>query len=246
MKKYDKKFIRLIIVIGVISLIIPLLIHISFTKESPEGSWIIAKWEAGDILSYCGSIIGSIIVVITVWYTLKTSKEDTKQSIETSRKQFTVDLAMSSFMEYADAFSYEKFDNTFTKEYTDKNFKTTLDEVYAMQINMTESQKKAYFHLTEKEQQYMDKHTPNVEKIGELLDEVSSILNDKVNFDTLPSTKYLTQNEYNAKGKDFFLNYGKKVEEIFNTALSAHDEILEHLKKIINNRLHYKDESNED
>lgn len=239
-KKSKVFFIISLIVVGILSILIPLFIHIAFKAESPEGSFLIAEWGAGDMLSYCGSIIGSIIVVITVWYTLKTSNEETRKTIEASRKEFLVDKALSSFMEYADSVSYAVFDKVFSQVSetdTDYKFENKQDAIYSMKIKIDESKQKTFFYLTSKEVEQLEANTPNIEKIQKELDYIYEIVDKTLDLNIELKEKKISKEDHITQYNSLFEEYFDAVKIASKIIILAHEELLSSLKKIINNRL---------
>lgn len=81
LNKYKKSIIWFF-VIGIIG--IPLLIHIAF-KVNPSIDFFVAVWDAGDVLSFYGSILGAVstvlAIMVTIKFTLENQKEERKLSI---------------------------------------------------------------------------------------------------------------------------------------------------------------------
>lgn len=236
-KKSKVFFIISLIVVGILSILIPLFIHIAFRAESPEGSFLIAEWGAGDMLSYCGSIIGSIIVVITVWYTLKTSNEETRKTIEASQKQFSIDLAINSFMEYADSFRYSKIDEIITyKNYPQiEQLLKERDSIEHLYISILEKKDKAYFYLDESEIEYLEKNTAKVQTALNLLNDMKQNTQDMINYSQKPGLEVVEK--YEAKLKALSKINNDTFKELAFAINGANEELHIHLKKIINARL---------
>lgn len=79
MNKTKKAIIICSIIVVVLIVAFPLLIHILFSNKAPNDFWS-AKWEAGDMLQYIGTIISAVIAIIgigvTIRYTQKQYHDD--------------------------------------------------------------------------------------------------------------------------------------------------------------------------
>lgn len=248
MKDSKKTFIRALILSGISSIILPIFIHIAFKLESPEGSFLTAKWEAGDILSYCGSIIGSVIVVITVWYTLKTSNYESRKTIEASQRQFSIDMAMNTFMEYVDTVSYDRVKKCF--QYNDdinnsqiSKLKLEKDEINDLSVSICLNRDKTYFFLSKDEERYLSRNTPKVQDTLTLLGNINESLGEIISLKTKYQYKQINENEFEKQ----FYPQSKKYDELFGnillTIIAAHSELLTSLKILINNRLDINNEN---
>lgn len=79
MNRVKKPLIIVSVIVIVAVLGIPFLIHLCFSYHAPN-EFIEAKWDAGDILQYVGTILSAIIAIIgigvTIWYTQKQYHDD--------------------------------------------------------------------------------------------------------------------------------------------------------------------------
>ena len=84
MNRVKKPLIIVSVIVIVAMLGIPFLIHLCFSYHAPN-DFIKAKWDAGDILQYVGTILSAIIAIIgigvTIWYTQKQYHDDVKNGV---------------------------------------------------------------------------------------------------------------------------------------------------------------------
>ena len=78
MKKFIEKHLILFFIIA--SVVCAIIIHWLFS-ETPANTWFIAKWEAGDILTYISTVS---LGLLAVWQNQKFQKENekTQQQLE--------------------------------------------------------------------------------------------------------------------------------------------------------------------
>lgn len=246
MKDSKKTFIWALIFSGILSIILPIFIHIAFKLESPEGSFITSKWEAGDMLSYCGSIIGSVIVVITVWYTLKTSNDETRKTIEASQNQFSIDMAINTFMEYADTVSFDRLDKCVPFYKTDSQIsKLNLEQeaIHTLRVSIISTRDKTFFFLNDDEKEYLISNTPKVQTTSKLLNEMYNNLNKIITLKTQYQYKEITENEYEKQIEPLSNKNDTIFKELTEAIVIANSEILTHLRIIIDRRLEEKDDN---
>ena len=239
----EKKFIWSTLIIGCLSLLIPLLIHIAFSIESPEGSFLTAKWEAGDILSYCGSIIGSVIVVITVWYTLKTSNDETRKTIEASQKQFSIDMAMNDFWQFVDLLSYQQYEILFAQlpiQPDDSNLEKKQDKIFKWMIQLEEIRQKTLFHLNENELKIYKSSTENVSETFCYISDIVDIIGKRIDLSIQRKKGKIGIDEFKKRDKLLYNEYNEIVDELNEIIVNAHKELLDTIKKIIDTRLQEK------
>lgn len=237
MKKSIKIFLILFLLISIIT---PLIIHILFRIESPEDSFLIAKWEIGDILAYCGSILGSLIIVITVWFTIKSSNDDTRKTIESDQKQFSINLAISSIMEYADALSYSNFDKIFLTNSCNAakaKYEDAQDDIYSLLSKIVESKNKVFFHLSENEIKYLELHAKQIKEPENLLNSAFSIFYDILTLKEKQKNKKITPEKFEEEYNKSIKTYTRLLDNLDKIVNDAHKQLLDNLKIIINERL---------
>lgn len=68
-----------------VSVVVLLSVHVLFSIPSPF-PWLRAKWCAGDVLGYCGSILGAIAAISSVVLTLRHENESRRQDLRMAVK----------------------------------------------------------------------------------------------------------------------------------------------------------------
>lgn len=236
-----KKSIKLFLIsFLLISIIIPLIIHILFRIEASEDSFFIAKWTIGDILAYCGSILGNIIIVITVWLTIKSSNDDTRKTIEISQKQFTINLAIESIMKYANSLNFSNFEKVFYKNSsnaTKANYEKAQDEISALKNKIKEAKNEVLFHLTDEEISYLNIYTKKSNTVFRLLDKSYSIFQKHIDLEAKLDENKINTADYENEYSNLTDQYIKLIKNMDKIVEDAHAELLEHLKIIIHERL---------
>lgn len=82
MLRFMKKYKYQIIIVLIIALIcIPLGIHILFSVPAPF-AFLCAKWTAGDVLSFYGTIISAVCTVLGVFLSIQYAQENYKEDTE--------------------------------------------------------------------------------------------------------------------------------------------------------------------
>lgn len=90
-----KKYLKIIIIIFIIILLalgVPLIINLLF-KYNSNIEIFRSEWTAGDALAFYGSILGSSITLVGIWYTIK---NESKKRIEDIELQYRPILKLSS------------------------------------------------------------------------------------------------------------------------------------------------------
>jgi hypothetical protein len=76
----EHKVIFVLIVIGIFVLPI-IIVHILYKFTAPY-TWLVAEWEAGDLLNYCGAMLGAaatiIAIILTITFTVENQKIERK------------------------------------------------------------------------------------------------------------------------------------------------------------------------
>ncbi len=72
--------------IALLIFLIPIVVvHILF-KITTSCKWIVAEWDAGDLLSYCGAVLGAVAtivsIVLTIMFTVENQKFERKLTIK--------------------------------------------------------------------------------------------------------------------------------------------------------------------
>ncbi|WP_459195751.1 hypothetical protein [Wukongibacter baidiensis] len=79
----NHKIISIIIAIAIF--IFPIIIVHALFKLTTHHKWLIAEWGAGDLLSYCGAVLGAtatiVAIVLTITFTVENQKHERKLSI---------------------------------------------------------------------------------------------------------------------------------------------------------------------
>jgi len=79
----EHKIISALIAIGIFVLPI-IIVHVLYKLTTPY-TWLIAEWEAGDLLNYCGAVLGAaatiVAIVLTIIFTVENQKSERKLSI---------------------------------------------------------------------------------------------------------------------------------------------------------------------
>lgn len=101
MRKYLQKYKKAIIIYFVFGvIIIPLFIHILFKIDAPL-PFLVAEWEAGDVLAFYGVLIGALATIAGVYLSNVAAQENYRKDVVnrslpfmtvTARKVKTVDL----------------------------------------------------------------------------------------------------------------------------------------------------------
>lgn len=66
---------KYLFILGALIIVLPIAIHFLF-KQDFNIKWLYAEWSAGDVLGYCGTIIGALATIIAVYITIKHTKEE--------------------------------------------------------------------------------------------------------------------------------------------------------------------------
>lgn len=109
--EYCKKHKTLILILGIVLILTPpILIHILFSIY-PNHDILVAKWSAGELLNYFGSIIGAIATIIAVVMTIIYTKySQDEQNI----------LQVKPYLqsEYIPIFKYTDLDGEYVHQHT--------------------------------------------------------------------------------------------------------------------------------
>jgi hypothetical protein len=74
------------VIIAVVIFILPIIIVHSLFKIATPYKWLVAEWDAGDLLSYCGAVLGAAATIVEIILTIKFTSENQKSERKLSIK----------------------------------------------------------------------------------------------------------------------------------------------------------------
>ena len=150
---------KYLFILGALTIVLPIAIHFLF-KQDFNIKWLYAEWSAGDMLGYCGTIIGALAAIIAVYITIKHTKEE---QIKLLKIQFEHERKESWFNEFRKTVedTIENFNFNVLKELI-KNFNDSKNIEYI---------KYGLAQLSELENKYTNSnpYQPYIQKLQYLL-----------------------------------------------------------------------------